>query len=97
VCHYIHTQCRFNERFSSFEAKLFYLSSMRVSKITLIVLVCIIVLSIFVAKISNILAIKYGEKEVLEKTEKSREFDESLVLGDSSDHLMWFVQVRTSW
>jgi hypothetical protein len=75
---------------------------MRLSKITFIVLVCIIVLSIFVAKISNLIAIKYHEMgaasadgliQAATGQKIHVEDDLSLTFGDSTDHLMWFVQV----
>jgi hypothetical protein len=65
---------------------------MRISKITLLFLVFIIVLSVFVAKISNLITVNYDYTNN-EDIVVSRSFDADLVLDDGNEHLMWFVQV----
>lgn len=76
---------------------------MRLSKITILVLICIIVLSVFVAKISNLITIKYEFESPSETENPSKKNPipvdpdpNQLLLGDSPDHLMWFIQVHNN-
>ncbi|CAG7834379.1 unnamed protein product [Allacma fusca] len=65
---------------------------MRISKLTLSLLILIIMLSMFAARISNLISISYDyaseDDQVI-----PRPYDPSLVLDDENKHLMWFVQI----
>lgn len=65
---------------------------MKLSKFGVIVLIFIVLFSIFIAKVSNIIAVNSSWKYD-DKNKKSSVNSDSVIIKDSLDHLIWFVQV----
>ncbi|XP_021929537.1 transmembrane protein 62-like isoform X2 [Zootermopsis nevadensis] len=69
---------------------------MPVSKITIILIVFVLTLSVFVANISNLISVmEKNPSRRMEDTETNVDQSEAtkLTLGNSPEHLMWFIQI----
>lgn len=67
---------------------------MRISMSAVVFLACVVFLSIFVANVANLIATDVYDRsqdhETLVPHDQPKKFD----IGNSKDHLMWFLQVR---
>jgi hypothetical protein len=70
---------------------------MRLSKFSILILICIIGLSILFAKLANVVRVNYDDFETLDAAHggpKSHPHDHlNFVIGDAPEPLMWFIQV----
>ena len=64
---------------------------MRQSRLAVIVVVCILSFAALISKLCNIITVDY--EDLAKRTEFKQSHDPSLVLADSPDHMIWFVQV----
>jgi hypothetical protein len=73
---------------------------MKITKLTLLILMFVLMLSIFVANVANIIDVDShalgketaeGIVEVESRWSKPKKYD----IGDSHEHLLWFLQVSS--
>ena len=69
---------------------------MRFIRATIILIICIIIFSIFIANVTNLINIDYSLKTSDNDNidVEINKIDKNLQLTDSTDHLMWFLQVN---
>jgi hypothetical protein len=70
---------------------------MKITKIGLIVISVIILIAGFVAQINRLISVDFSTVEEIHQNKNSKHAsDLNINMGDSSDHLMWFMQVKAN-
>lgn len=65
------------------------------SRAALMFLCSMLAFAIFVANIANIINDEVVDEKSVEKREKARQLLDDVVIADSDQHLMWFIQASS--
>ena len=67
---------------------------MRMSRITIVGLLALVILSIVITRVVNLISVNYNFESYQDDATPAGARDPSMVIGRENSHLMWFLQVR---